>query len=115
MASASALGGGLDPAFEQHRVGAGGQVLQAFGDHSVSQDGGGSGAVAGDVIGFGGGFFEQLGAHIFEGIRQFDFFRHGHAVMGDGGGTEFAIQSHIAAFGAEGGCHSVGDNVHADL
>ena len=106
------LGGGFDAALEQHRVGAGGQVLHAFGDDGVRQDGGGGGAVAGDIVGLGGGFFQQLGAHILKWIFQLNFLGDGHAVVGDGGGTEFAVQGHVAAFGAQGGGDSGRQNIH---
>ena len=82
-------------------------VLQAFGDDGLGQHGGGGGAVAGDVVGLGGGFLEQLGAHVLVRVFQFDFLGHGHAVVGDGGGAEFLVQRHVAALGAEGGGHRV--------
>ena len=60
------FGAGQDAALEQHRVGASGHVLHAFGDDGVGQQGGGGGAVTGDVVGLGGGFLEQLGAHVLD-------------------------------------------------
>ena len=105
----------LDAALEEHRVGAGGQGLQAFGHDGVGQNGGGGGAVTGDVIGLGGGFLEKLRAHIFKGVFEFDFLGDGHAVMGDGGGAELAVEGHVAALGAEGGGDGVGDDINAFL
>jgi len=107
------FGGGLDTALQQHRVGAGSQVLQAFADHRVREDRGGGGAVAGDIVGLGRGFFKQLRAHILKGVFQFDFLGNRHAVVGDGGGTVLAVQSDVASFGAEGGGNSVRHNIHA--
>ncbi len=66
----------------------------------LGQHGGGGCAVAGDVIGLGGGFLQQLGAHVLIGVFQFDFFGDGHAVVGDGGGAELLIQSYVASLGA---------------
>ena len=109
------LGGGFDAALEHHRVGAGGQVLQAVGDHGVGQHGGGGRAVAGDVIGLGGGFLEELGAHVLERVFQLDFLGHGHAVVGDGGRTELPVQGHVAALGAEGRGHGGGQDVDPGL
>ena len=103
MACDDGVGGLLDAALEQHRVGAGGDVLQAFVDDGLGQHGGGGGAVAGDVVGLGGGFLEQLGAHVLEGVLQLDFLGHGHAVVGDGGGAPLLVQGDVAALGAEGG------------
>ena len=105
----------LDAALEQHGVGAGGHVLQAFGDDGLGQHGGGGGAVAGDVVGLGGGFLQKLGAHVLERILQLDFLRHGHAVMGDGGGAPLLVQGDVAALGAEGGLDGLGQDVDADL
>ena len=53
---------------------------------------------------------------VVEGM-QFDFeldlFGHGHAVFGDRGCAERALQHHIAALGAQGDLDGVGENVHA--
>ena len=61
------LGAELDALLEQHRVRAGGDVAQALVDDGLGEHGGGGGAVTGDVVGLGGGFLEQLGAHVLEG------------------------------------------------
>ncbi len=81
----------------------------------MRQNGGCGGAVAGDVVGFGGCFFEQLGAHILIGVFQFDFFCNGHTVMGDSGGTIFAVEGNVAALGTEGGCDCICYCVNAIL
>jgi hypothetical protein len=65
----------------------------------LGQHGGGGGAVAGHIVGFGGRFFEQLRPHIFKGVGQFNLLGHGNAVVGYGGRALFFIQGHIAAFG----------------
>ena len=46
----------LDAGAQLHGVGARSQVLQALVDDGLGQDGGGGGAVAGHIIGLGGGF-----------------------------------------------------------
>ena len=56
--------------------------------------------------------FKQLGAHILKRVFQLDFLGDGHAVVGDGGGAEFLVQGHVAAFGSEGGGHGFGQSVH---
>ncbi len=94
---------GFDAALDQHRVGASGHVLQAFVHNGLGQNGGGGGAVASDIVGLGGGFLQQLRAHVLKRVFQFDFFGHGHAVMGDGGGAVLLVQRHVAALGAERG------------
>ena len=105
--------GFVDAAFQVHRVHAGGDILHAFLHDGLRQHGGGSGAVARRVAGLGSYFLDHLRAHVFELVFQFDFFRHRHAILGDGGGTEAALQHHVTAFGAEGDFNCVGEYVHA--
>src|SRR5699024_8418713 len=77
-------GGGLgDALLHDHGVGAGGQVLQALADDGLGQQGGGGGAVAGHVVGLGGDFLHQLGAHVLIGGVQLDLLGAGHSGVGD--------------------------------
>src|SRR5260370_1085043 len=62
----------LDAGTQLHRVGAGGEVPEALVDDGLRQHGGGGGAVAGHVVGLGGGFLHQLCAHRLEGIFERD-------------------------------------------
>ena len=62
----------LDAALQAHRVGAGGDVLQALGDDRLGEHGGGGGAVAGDVVGLGRDLFQQLGAHVLVRVLELD-------------------------------------------
>ena len=96
------LDGLVDAALEAHGVDAGGDGLEAFLDDGVGEDGGGGGAVAGDVVGLGGDFLEELGAHVLVGVLELDFLGDGNAVLGDGGGAEFLVEKDVAALGAEG-------------
>jgi hypothetical protein len=89
-------------------VGAGRNALQAFQYDRVRQYRGGGGAVAGDIVGFGGRFLEQLRAHVLKGIFQFDFLGDRHTVVGDRRGPEFFIERDVAPFGAEGGGDRIG-------
>ena len=79
----------------------------------MCQNGGGGGAVTRNIVCFGGGFFEQLGAHVFEWVFEFNFFCYGNTIVGDGGCAEFAVKRHIASLGTQGGDHSFGNDVHA--
>src|SRR5882762_7391547 len=90
----------LDAALHRHRIGAGSDGLDAFTINGLRENGGGGGAVAGDVAGLGGDFTYHLCAHVLEVILQFDFFRNGDAVLGDRRRTEFLIDHHIAALGS---------------
>ena len=94
--------GSVHSALQPHRVHAGGDGLEAFLDHRVREHGGGGGTVAGDVVCLGRDFLEELGAHVFIGVFEFDFLGYGNAVLGDGRGAEFLVEEHIPALGAEG-------------
>ena len=107
------LDGGLDASLEAHRVGAGGDVAEAFLDESLGQHGGGGGSVTGDVVGLGRNFLDQLGAHVLERVLQLDLTGDGHTVVGDGRGAELLVEHHVAALGAEGHLDGIGEFVHA--
>src|ERR1051326_7999279 len=64
-------------------------VATAFSIDRLRENGGGGGAVAGDVGGLGSDFLHHLRAHVLERVFQFDFFCDGDAVLGDGRRTEF--------------------------
>ena len=97
----------FDTFFQDHGVGAGHYVLHTFADHGLGQQGGGGGTVAGYVVGLGGNFFHQLGAHVFKGVFQFNITGDGHAVIDDGGGTKFLFQYYVAAFRSQGNFYSI--------
>ena len=78
----------VDAALDGHRVGAGGDVPQPFLVDGQGQDGGGGGAVAGDVAGLLGDGVDELGAHVLERVGQVDFLGDGDAVLGDGRAAE---------------------------
>ena len=105
----------LNAMLEQHRVVTSFESLEAFVHDGVSQNGGGGCAVTGDVVGLLGGFLKELGAHVLKRIFEFDFLRNGNAVVRDGGGTELAVHSHVAALGAKGCAHRIGNDIHAVL
>ena len=98
---ADGVDGDLDAALHGHGVGAGGHVLEALVDDGLGKDGGGGGAVAGDVVGLRRGLLQELGAHVLHGVFEVDFLGDGDAVAADGGGAEFLIEDDVAALGAE--------------
>ena len=75
--------GQVDAALQVHRVHAGGDALGAFADDRLGQNGGGGGAVAGDVVGLRGDFAHHLRAHVLELVLELDFLGDGDAVLGD--------------------------------
>src|SRR5690606_25047938 len=103
----------VDTALQVDGVEAGGYVLQAFLDDGLGQHGGGGGAVTGVVGGLRGDILDQLGADVLELVFQFDFLGNGDAVLGDGGGAERTLQHNVAALGAQGGFHRVGEDIDA--
>src|SRR4051812_3846719 len=103
----------LDAAFERHRIGSGCDRLHAFAIDGLPQNGGGGGAVAGNVTGLGSDFANHLGAHVFHGVLEFDLFRDGDAVFGDGGRAELLLDYDVAALGTERDFYRVGQNVDA--
>ncbi len=108
------LGDGVvDAALQVHRVHAGGNRLVAFLDDRLGEHGGGGGAVAGDVVGLGGDFADHLGAHVLELVVKLDFLGDGDAVLGDARRAERLVDDDVAALGAEGDLHRVGEDVDA--
>ncbi len=109
------LDGLLDAALHRHRVGAGRDVAQTLAHHRPGEDGGGGGAVAGDVVGLLGDLLDQLGADLLVGVLELDLLGDGDAVVGDGGGAPLLLEDHVAALRAEGDPDRVGELVHARL
>src|SRR5690606_882100 len=75
----------LDAALDGDRVGTGRDRAQAFLHQGLGEDGGGGGAVAGDVVGLLGDLLDQLGADLLVGVLQLDFLGDGDTVVGDRG------------------------------
>ena len=105
--------GPLDAALNGHGVRAGGDGLDAFAEDGLGQNGGGGGAVAGYVGGFRRHFTHHLCAHVLERILQLDLFGYRHTVFGDARSAELLLQNNVAALGAEGDLHCVGELVDA--
>ena len=103
----------FDAALEGHRIGSGCDRLHAFAEDCLGQYRGSGGAVAGDVARLAGHFTDHLSAHVFLRVAQFNFLGYGYAVFGDGWRTEFLFDDYVAASGAEGDLHSIGENVDA--
>ena len=105
--------GEVDAALEIHRVGAGSNRLGAFLDDRLGENGGGGGAVAGDVGGLGSDLAHHLGAHVLELVLELDLLGDGDAVLGDAGSAERLLDHDVAALGAERDLDGVGENVDA--
>src|SRR5574344_742530 len=103
----------VDTALQIHGVQTSGNVLGAFAHDGLGQHGSGSGTVTSDVVGLGSHFLHELSAHVLQLVFEFHFLGHGHTVLGHSGGAKRTLQHHVAAFGAQGHFHGVGQNVHA--
>src|SRR5579859_320693 len=103
----------VDAALKVHRVHAGRDRLEAFGDDGLRQHGRCRGAVAGLVVGLGGDFADQLGAEVFELVSQFDFLGHRDAVLGGARRAEGLLDDHVAALWAERHLNRIGQGIDA--
>src|SRR5450759_1133487 len=109
------LDGLLDADADQHRVRAGGDVADALVDHRLAEDHGGSGAVAGHIVGLGCDFLEELRAHVLEGVFEFDVAGDGDAVVGNGRRAELLVQDDVSTLGANRDLDGLGEAVNAAL
>jgi hypothetical protein len=101
--------GEVDAALDLVGVGAGGDVLESFGEDGLGVDGGGGGAVACLTGGLGGDFLDHLCAHVLVCVVERDLFGDGDAVLGDGWCAEGLLEDDDAAGGAEGDLDGVGE------
>ena len=105
----------VDASLQEDRVGAGADLAETGLDERLGEHRRGGGAVAGDVVGLGGDLLDQLGAHVLEGLLELDLLGDGHTVVGDRRRAELLVEDHVAALGAEGDPHCVGDGIDAAL
>ena len=92
----SSVNGNFDSATDRSRVGARDDVAKAFFIDGPCENGCCCGSVTGKIRSFLGDFDDELGAHVFESIFQFNFFGNGNAVFGDGWATERLVDDHVA-------------------
>src|SRR3990172_5662805 len=109
------LHAGLDAALQVHGVGAGGDVAHPLTDDRLGEDGGGGGAVAGDVVGLGRHLAGELSAHVLERVLEVDLLGDADAVVNHGRGPELLLEHGVAAAGAERHAQGVGEGVDAVL
>ena len=107
--------GGLDAALDDHRVRPGGHDAKALADHRLAEHDRGRGAVAGDVVGLGRDFLEQLRAHVLERIFELDVAGDGDAVVGDRRRAELLVEDDVAALRTDRDLDGIGELVDAAL
>ena len=96
-----------------HRVHAGSYCFAALAVNGASENSGGSGAIASDIIGIRGHLTHKLGSHVHKAIRELNVLRHGHTILGDLGGTEGLVEDGIATLGTKGHLDSISQLVDA--
>ena len=82
-------------------------------DHRLGEKSRGGGAIACEVIGLGGHFVDELGAHIGVIVLQLDFLGDGHAIIGDEGRAIALVEDDVASFGTHGQFDGVGKGIDA--
>ncbi len=105
----------LDAALDDHRVGAGGDDPEALSDHRLAEHDRGGRPVAGDVVGLGRDFLEELRSHVLERIVELDVASDRHTVVGDGGRAELLVEDDVATLGADRDPDGVGEAIDAPL
>ena len=104
---------GCNTFFENNGVCACGKVFETFFYDSLGKNDRGGGAVACNVVGFGGNFFNKLCAHIFERVFEFDFFCYCNAVVSNERCAEFFVEHNVSAFGSESDFNGIRNYVYA--
>src|SRR5215213_8573870 len=105
----------IDAALEPHRAVAGSDGPEAFVHQGLGQHGRGGGPVTCDVVGLGGHLLGQLSAEVLIRIVEFHVARHRDAVVRDRRRTPLLVEHDVAALGAEGDLHGVGEGVDTAL
>ena len=64
----------------------------------MCQYGSGSSTIACYIVGFDGNFFNQLCAHVFKWIFQFDVTSNGNTIVSDQRSTELFVKDYVSSF-----------------
>ena len=109
------LDGLLDAPLEAHRVGAGGDVLQALADDRLGEHRRRRRAVTGDVVRRRGDLADELRALVLERVLDLDLAGDRDAVVRDRRRAELLVEHDVAALRAERHLDRVGEDVDAPL
>ena len=99
--------------FKNDGVCARGEVFKSFAYHCLSENDSRSRSVAGNVVSFCRNFFDELRAHIFKRVFQFDFFSDRNAVVRDERSAVFFIENHVSTLRAERDFNRIRKRVYA--
>ena len=111
----SSAGSSFNAAAQDHRICTGSQILEALADDGLSEQGSGGGAVAGNIVGLGGNFLDELGAHVLKRILELNFLGDGHTVVGDERAAVLLVENNIAALGSKGNLNGIGEGINSTL
>ena len=101
-----------DAPLQRSRIGSGSDVAQALAINGLGQDRRRGGAVTGHVGCLGRDLANELGAHVFKGVLQFDLLGHRHPVLGNGGAPELLVENDVATGRSEGAFHGARQFLH---
>ena len=105
----------LDAALERHRIGASRHVLEAFTEDRLREHRRRRRAVTGKIRRLGRDFLHHLRAHVLDRIREFDFLRDRHAVLGHGRRAKLLVDDDVASLRTERDFHRFGQLIDAAL
>jgi len=80
---------------------------------ALREDGGGRGAIPGDIRRLAGDFTRHLRPHVFERILQIDLLGDGDAVLGNRRRSELLVEDDVATLGTKGDLDRVGQLIDA--
>ena len=103
----------FDAFAHQHRISALLNGLQAILDHVLRQDRRRRRSIACRIIGLVGDFIDELCAHVFKLVFQFDLLGDRYAVIGDQRRTIFLLQHDIASLRTKRYSYCVSQRIHA--
>ncbi len=106
---------GLEASAKGHRVDTGGDILHALEEDGLGEDCCSSCSVAGDIAGLRGDLFDELSAHILEGVLKLDLFSDRDAVLSYCRASPFFVENYISALRAERYFDGLRELADADL
>mmetsp|Transcript_25244 Transcript_25244/g.40967 ORF Transcript_25244/g.40967 Transcript_25244/m.40967 type:complete len:200 (-) Transcript_25244:61-660(-) len=101
----------INATFQVHGVHSCHDCLGSLTEDGARQHGGGGGAIPGHVVGLGGHLFDQGRAQVVLLIFELDGFGNCDTILGDLGCSEALLDDHVAALGAQGHGHGIGQSI----
>ena len=101
----------LDAALQIHRIGARGNILDAFAINPLSQNRRGRRAIASEIACFARDFPHHLRSHVFVTVLQLDFFCNRHTVFGNERRAKLPAEYDIPALRAQRYSHRIGQRI----